>query len=274
VEILLRASKRARTARTIEERESFYSIFSPEIEWIARGDARSSSGWLAAGWAEAGVRLAAPRDQDLLAGRGAFHVIAEVIAELVGADLAPGPLEWSQWDSNPRPFGCHPNALPTELWPQEADGRLRSVVRLAGGFAEGRREGAACICPSRDRRHQVGAVQRTAIDGKHVRCHWDRKSQARSHEAYGAIARPVCKSPASRGPARPTCTGPSESAPPRQTRGRSVRARPPASERRHRRQVLQRRSLLRLRHPCGSCYARTHVRTQCVTRQDFSVGDV
>ena len=93
MEILLRASKRARTARTIEERESFYSIFSPEIEWIARGDARSSSGWLAAGWAEAGVRLAAPRDQ--LAGRGAFHVIAEVIAELVGADLAHRRVRWS-----------------------------------------------------------------------------------------------------------------------------------------------------------------------------------
>ena len=37
METLLRASKKARTARTIEERDSFFSILSPEIEWIARG---------------------------------------------------------------------------------------------------------------------------------------------------------------------------------------------------------------------------------------------
>jgi hypothetical protein len=28
---------------------------------------------------------------------------------------------WSQRDSNPRPRGCKPRALPTELWPQAAD---------------------------------------------------------------------------------------------------------------------------------------------------------
>jgi hypothetical protein len=33
------------------------------------------------------VRLAPARDQDLLAGCGALHVVAEVIAELVGANL-------------------------------------------------------------------------------------------------------------------------------------------------------------------------------------------
>jgi hypothetical protein len=31
-------------------------------------------------------------------------------------------LKWSQRDSNPRPPGCKPDALPTELWPRE--GRL------------------------------------------------------------------------------------------------------------------------------------------------------
>src|SRR4029453_2782607 len=28
-------------------------------------------------------------------------------------------LRWSQPGSNRRPSGCHPDALPTELWPQE-----------------------------------------------------------------------------------------------------------------------------------------------------------
>ncbi len=27
-------------------------------------------------------------------------------------------VQWSQWDSNPRPLACHASALPTELWPQ------------------------------------------------------------------------------------------------------------------------------------------------------------
>src|SRR5437899_2118436 len=35
---------------------------------------------------QAKVRLAAPGDDDLLPGRGAFHVPAEAVAELVGAD--------------------------------------------------------------------------------------------------------------------------------------------------------------------------------------------
>jgi len=34
------------------------------------------------------VRAATANDQDLLAGGGALHVPAEVVAELVGADLA------------------------------------------------------------------------------------------------------------------------------------------------------------------------------------------
>jgi hypothetical protein len=90
VEILLRASKQARTAQTIGERESFYSIFSPEIEWIAgtrhirAGRARWMQSWASSrlrevelwlvrrGRAEAGVRLAATLDQNLLAGGGAL----------------------------------------------------------------------------------------------------------------------------------------------------------------------------------------------------------
>jgi len=36
--------------------------------------------------AEVGVRLAAAGDQDLLTGGGALHVVAEVVAELVGAN--------------------------------------------------------------------------------------------------------------------------------------------------------------------------------------------
>ena len=36
--------------------------------------------------AEAGVAAAAARDQDLLAGRGALHPVAEVVAERMGPD--------------------------------------------------------------------------------------------------------------------------------------------------------------------------------------------
>ena len=34
-------------------------------------------------------------------------------------------LRWSQRDSNPRPRGCKPRALPTELWPQGVNSRSR-----------------------------------------------------------------------------------------------------------------------------------------------------
>src|SRR6476620_6704270 len=37
---------------------------------------------------------------------------------------------WSQPGSNRRPFGCKPNALPTELWPQAPDSR---TVRRSHG---------------------------------------------------------------------------------------------------------------------------------------------
>jgi SnoaL-like domain len=37
VEILLSASKEASTGKTPRDRESFLSIFDPEIDWIARG---------------------------------------------------------------------------------------------------------------------------------------------------------------------------------------------------------------------------------------------
>jgi hypothetical protein len=46
--------------------------------------------------AEAGIAATAAGDQDLVAGGGAFHPVAEVVAELAGADgdLIAG-LKWS-----------------------------------------------------------------------------------------------------------------------------------------------------------------------------------
>src|SRR5215211_8871509 len=42
--------------------------------------------------------------------------------------------EWSWGDSNPRPFGCQPNALPTELQPRGARKRPPSLTTPSGRF--------------------------------------------------------------------------------------------------------------------------------------------
>ena len=70
--------------------------------------------------AQPGMVAAAACDQDLLAGGSSLHVPAKAIAKLVSTDFVglPDPIgKWSWGDSNPRPFGCQPNALPTELQP-------------------------------------------------------------------------------------------------------------------------------------------------------------
>jgi hypothetical protein len=41
-----------------------------------------------------------------------------VVHGLPKTALTAHPRQWSQRDSNPRPPGCKPDALPTELWPQ------------------------------------------------------------------------------------------------------------------------------------------------------------
>jgi hypothetical protein len=66
------------------------------IGWFRRSRSGVLGGELRVRRAEAGVAAAAAGDQDLVAGGGALHPVAEVASELVGAegDLV-GSGEWS-----------------------------------------------------------------------------------------------------------------------------------------------------------------------------------
>src|SRR5206468_4128531 len=86
---------------------------------------------------------------------------AALSAELRGPEPSLGPssgrgFEGGGWDSNPRPPGPQPGALPTELPPPSGRNRIATAA-LKFGYARGRSARAGRVTTLLELLHELGA---------------------------------------------------------------------------------------------------------------------